>query len=185
MPILVVAALVSNAHAGEAFGGGVYYLGDIHAHTSVSGDAGDAESIACADLACGVFDDILATARANDLDFVAFPDHTNAPSAATDEGYETLTDLVLAGHAPETGLVTLPAAEIAISSGGAALGHKTLLFFGSNEEIDGLTRADTTPDGTTSTGIASCDVLWTWMAGLTAEFGPALLVPHHPASRLP
>lgn len=189
-PVLLL--LFPSAEAAETFEGKTYYLGDLHAHTAVSGDAASAEDGTCWGT-CGSQDEIVQTAKDNGLDFVAFTDHTNGdPTIAfpysSAEAYADLLATVLAADEPGT-FVTIPAAEVWFryaGSGGGRLGHKTLLMFGDTDVLAGFTQADTWATGVVAyASISDCDQIDSWMDQLNNDFGPALLLPHHSSATVP
>lgn len=186
-PILLVFFTLTSplARAAESFGDDGYYLGDPHAHTGVSGDGGSTDLGDC-DVSCGDFVTVLDVARDNGLDWVALTDHVNGRQAASSEDYAMLTELVVDGNDPATGFVTVPAAEVwfTLASGGD-LGHKTLLLFGGDAALAGLDLADVQPAGSSTQVVDACEDIWSWMDGLTDRYGPAMLIPHHPALPLP
>lgn len=180
------------AHAAESFEGWTFYLGDLHAHSAYSKDAASAESGTCWG-ECGYQSDLLVTAKANGLDFVAITDHVNGDATfsrpqATEDEFTELLATVLDGNVEGT-FVTIPAAEIWLryrGRSGADLGHKTLLFFGSNDVLSALTEDQTWPAGEVAySTIDSCGVIESWMDGLHAAYGSVLLLPHHPAAHTP
>ncbi len=173
--------LTRAASAAEPFEDSVYYLGDPHAHTGVSGDGGSDDLMDCSS-SCGNFATVLDTARDNGLDWVALPDHINGSQAAMAEAYDSVTQLVVAGNDPASGFITIPAAEVWFTlASGEDLGHKTLLMFGEDEAIAALALTDVQPSGTPGQIVESCDDIWAWMERLSSAFGPSVLVPHHPA----
>jgi hypothetical protein len=177
---LTIATGVGAAHAADAFGDATYYYGDLHAHTGYSGDGGAGDLGNC-EGSCGDVATMFDTARANGLDFVAFSDHVNGSAAARPPDFAALTAAVLAADDPEGGFVTIPAAELWFTVRGTdqKLGHKTLLLFGGDAALAGIGERNMSPGA--SSGVDSCDDIWTWMTGVSAALGPAILVPHHPA----
>jgi len=173
------------AAAAEPFGRDVYYFGDLHAHSGYSGDAGSSDLVGTCDGSCGAFADLFTTARANDLDFVAITDHVNGSAALSASEFDILNAAVLAAHDPADGFVTLPAAEVWFTerSTGDRIGHKTLLLFGDDTTLAGLSVADVRV--ASGTAVDSCEAIWDWMDSLVAGFGDALLLPHHPSVRMP
>jgi hypothetical protein len=167
----------------EPFGDEVYYFGDLHAHTGVSGDAACAESGTCTG-ECGSQTEIFDTAKANGLDFVAFPDHTNGDVMADSAEWEALAAEVMAANDPVAGFVTIPAAEIFLEDGTTKIGHRTLLFFGDDTRLSGLTMAEASPNGGESTEV-TCSAVWGWLSALQSARGDVLAIPHHPAAQLP
>jgi hypothetical protein len=163
------------------FDDSVFYAGDPHAHTGYSGDGADSSTCP----GCGAFADVFATARAAGLSWLALADHVNGYPAATPAGYREELHAVLDADDPDGGFVTLPAAEVWFRSHGHELGHKTLLLFGDDASLAGLTLADVQPVPGGAMDIEACDDIWTWADALEARFGPLLLVPHHPAGVQP
>lgn len=190
MPWFGMLGLVGTGLASESFEGMVYYVGDLHAHTGVSGDAATAADGTCWG-ACGDQADIITTAKANGMDFVAFTDHTNgSPTTAfpygTAEEYAELLATVLAADQPGS-FVTIPAAEVWFRyTGSTNLGHKNLLMFGDTAVLADFEAEDTWPTGVVNyESIDDCAEIDAWMDGLEGEFGPTLLLPHHTSATVP
>lgn len=186
---------LAPVHASECMDGRCYYLGDPHAHTAVSGDAAASDAgPACA--GCGSLAGVFERARENGLDWVAFPDHINTTRpdgspVAEESLYNAFLQRVLEEDDPDGGLVTVPAAEVWFATpapgapgGNRPLGHKTLLLFGGAADLAGLTMADLQFDGPRAT-VTGCDQIGGWAEGLAQRWGPLLLMPHHPALRMP
>ncbi|MDP2307777.1 MAG: MopE-related protein [Pseudomonadota bacterium] len=182
--ILALLLAPTSASAYETFGDGAFYLGDLHAHTGYSGDGGSSDFGDC-EGTCGSFADVFTTAKDNGLDFVAITDHVNGGAALSAGDFHALTAAVQDAHDPENGFVTLPAGEVwfTMRGTGARLGHKTLLMFGDKAALADLSLADVRIGS--GSAVDACEDIWTWMDGLAAEFGPALLLPHHPSVRMP
>ncbi len=185
-PISLLALLLAAAPAvaSESFGDAEYFVGDLHAHTGYSGDAGSADFGDC-EGSCGTFADVFETAKDNGLDFVALTDHVNGGSAMTASEFVTLNAAVLAANDPTNGFVTLPAGEVwfTMRGTGARLGHKTLLLFGDDATLSTLSLADVRIGA--GSGVDACEDIWSWMDTLSGDFGPTLLLPHHPSVRMP
>ncbi len=182
----LVVLLLSSAHAADTFGGYSFYLGDIHAHSGVSRDAGSSDLAGtCKSGDCGAFEDLYEVARDNGLDFAAVPDHVNGGRGGTTAGFDRLIDLTLAEDDPAGGFITIPAAEVWFMMGSHELGHKTLLMFGDDTTLAGLTATDMQPVGTLSPDVVTCGAIHTWATNLEASYGNLLLVPHHPAATHP
>lgn len=181
---------VGPAQASERFAGYAFYLGDLHAHTSYSDDGASTTAGSC-DSTCGVLADVWTTARDNGLDFLALTDHVNGGSAGypqmDESAFETYRDELLAAHDPTGGLVVVPGAELFFSnSDGTRYGHKTLLLFGDNTTLAGVGMSELWPTGTVNQqSLSDCGEITTWMDTLTATYGDALLIPHHPAASPP
>lgn len=167
----------------QRFAGYAYYAGDPHAHTGYSGDASAQDDVACP--ACGAFEDVFTVSIDAGLSWVALADHVNGYPAASPAGFIDQLRAVLAAHDPEHGFLTLPSAEVWFKAGEHELGHKTLLFFGDNAILSGLSLTDVQPTGTADEDIEECDPIWTWASALEDRFGPLLLIPHHPAGVQP
>lgn len=186
----VLALFVTGAPASERFAGSAYYLGDLHAHTSYSDDGASSTAGSC-DTTCGVLADVWTTARDNGLDFVSLTDHVNGSGSGypqmAESDFGTFRDFVLAANDPTGGLVTIPGAEIFFSNvDGTRYGHKTLLMFGDNATLASLEMASLWPSGSESQqSLTDCGEITTWMDTLTATYGDALLIPHHPAATPP
>lgn len=180
--ILLFALLCgSPSLAAEAFEGYSFYLGDIHVHTGASKDGGSSDLGGCDDGTCGAATDLVKIARENGLDFFVSTEHTNGGYTADQADFAAVHKLVLSGYDPEGGMVTLPGAEVHFKTlEGRELGHKTLILFGENAEVKDFTVADGQPSGSDAMEV-DCDDIWPWMADIEARFGPALLLPHHPA----
>ncbi len=175
----------ASARTAQIFDDSTFYAGDPHAHTGISGDGGS-EDLGDCRTNCGDFATVLDTARANGLDWVAMPDHVNGTPASSAEGYARLNALVTSGDDPADGFVTVPAAEVWFTlDSGATLGHKTLMMFGDDARLAALSLTDVQPHGNDTESVAACSDIWAWMDRLTAAFGPALLIPHHPALTVP
>jgi hypothetical protein len=174
------------AWAGETFQGETFFLGELHSHTGASGDAGSSDLGEC-DVDCGAVADLGIAARGAGLDFMAVTDHVNGPATATPQAFAQVWSLLLGVHDPDSGLVTIPGAEVWLRwPDGTAIGHKDVLFFDDDTALLQTVRmVDTQPSGDDSLTVADCDDLWTWMADLEARFGAALLLPHHPALSIP
>jgi hypothetical protein len=178
--VILLASLAASA--AEPFGEHVFFVGDLHAHTGISGDAEDSTTCEACGSTLGAFD----TARTNGLDFVAVTDHVNGGPAANPAEWAASLDRALDADAPDEGFVTIPAAEVfVVGRDGHEFGHKTLLLFGGNEELQGLTTAEVSPSGTTNDHVPTCDELWAWATRLGSERGPLALIPHHPTAGLP
>lgn len=190
---MLLTLLAFTALAADEFEGLRFYYGDIHSHTGASGDGGSSDIGTCTRFStgepgvCGASTDLGVVARANGLDFFASLDHVTSAAATTSaENFETVFQHVNALNDPEGGLVTLPGAEVFVElPDGSDVGHRSLLFFGDEEVLSGLVMADTQPSGSLSNEISECAVLTTFMDGLTAAMGPALLLPHHPGVKKP
>ncbi len=175
MTFLALAALVPHALGAETFAGRTFYFGDLHAHTGVSPDGGASDLFNCMDPAvCGSLADVFTTAQDNDLDFVAFSDHSTSTTAAFND---FLADVIAA--TTDT-FVTIPAIELILEySGGGDVGHKNAYVFQDDDALlAGLTK--TRLAGTTRP--ATCADVWTNVASLSADFGPSLEFAHHPAA---
>lgn len=183
-PALALVAL--PAFAADTLGETSYYLGDIHAHTGISGDGGSNDLTGTCLFDCGDFEDVYQTARDNGLDFAAVPDHVNGVRVpASSSGFSDLVDLALTENDVVGGFVTLPAAEVWFLEGATKLGHKTLLMFGEDTDLAAFDITDAQPLGTTAMDVVTCSAVETWAANLEATFGHVLLVPHHPAAKVP
>lgn len=186
--------LVSLAIAAEHFEGFAYYLGDPHAHTGISKDAASSDLQGCSSSECGQISTVFETARDNQLDWVAFPEHINGNGpegypAADATQYDHFHQRVLAENNPNTGLLTLPAAEVWFTVLDEtqtihSLGHKTLLFFGDNAQLVDLHQQDLQPVGHGAI-VNECADIEHWAEGLEQRYGPLLLMPHHPATPIP
>ncbi len=188
--IFSLLAIAAPAHASERFAGYDFYLGDLHAHSSYSDDGASTTAGSC-DTTCGALADVWTTARDNGLDFVSLTDHVNGSNSGypqmDESDFGDFRDFVLDAHDPEGGLVTIPGAELFFSNvDGTRLGHKTLLMFGDNTTLGAVEMSDLWPTGTVSQqSIADCGEITTWMDTLTATYGDAVLIPHHPAATPP
>ena len=173
------------AHAAETFEGFRFYVGDPHVHTGLSHDGGSADLHDCSN-DCGDFAAVFDTARANGLDWLVMADHVNGSPASSVNEFRYGLAAALAADDPESGLVVVPGAEVFFLAGvDHPLGHKTLLLFGDNRQLATLQERDVQPTGGVTDVIADCAAIAPWMGALTARFGPALLIPHHPAMSRP
>ena len=175
MTLLALAAMAAPSFAAETFAGRTFYFGDIHAHTGVSLDGGSSDLMNCEEpTVCGSLADAFTTAQDNGLDFVAFPDHSNAMNTTFND---FLADTIAA--TTDT-FVTIPAVELLLRySGGGDIGHKNVYVFqDDNSLLTGLTK--TLLAGSTSPG--TCSDVWTNVADLSTDFGPSLEFGHHPAA---
>lgn len=187
-PIGVALALVfpGSAPASENFNGNNFYAGDPHAHTGVSGD-GAASDMGAGCAWCGAMADVFEYATVQGLDWVAFSDHSNDDDSAhisLEPAFDAFQRDVIAHDDDADGLVLVPAAEIWLSVGGQFIGHKNLLLFGDDATLASYVMTDAQPAGT-GTEVGDCSAIATWMDSLTARYGHALLIPHHPAGLLP
>ncbi len=180
MNLVLLLLVTARALAGEVYRGMEICVGDPHAHTGLSGDGASADlQRGCA--ACGSLDGLLDFAAARGLDWVAVSDHVNGGATMDADGWLRLRD-VLARPSPVT---VVPAAELALAwIGGEPVGHRNLMLFGDEAQLRGITLDEVRPFGE-EIYVDQCDDLAAWMQRLTATRGPALLIPHHPAVRLP
>jgi hypothetical protein len=179
MHVLFDVALGADTFAGKAF-----YVGDPHAHTGLSQDAGASDLGGCPDGGCGAIADVFDSARAAGLDWVALSDHVNDASTADPDAWEAFLGRALAED--DADLVVVPAAEIWLALGADAfLGHLSFLAFGTDEQLAGLTMEEVQPTGTELAVIEDCRAIGTFMEDFAAARGPALAIPHHPALERP
>lgn len=176
--------LTAPARSARIFDDWSFFIGEPHSHTGVSGDgeASDLEG-GCAH-PCGALVEVLDTAVRNGLDWVAFPDHVNANHAADAIVWSEFQAFLLA-HDDRTPPLVIPAAELVLLTPDGALGHKNLYFFGPDEVLSQLTMSDLQPAGSASSSITDCAFLGDWMDGVAAQWGPVLLIPHHPRPASP
>jgi Putative metal-binding motif len=172
------------ASAAEAFEGLMFYIGDPHAHTGVSGDAASSD-LNNGPETSGEYTAFFDIARRNGLDWVAMTDHVQGNPAADEDEMRASLRYQLAADDPEGGFVVLPGAETWYRTAEGDVGHKTLLMFGTKEQLADLTMEDMQANTTEALMIDSCESIWDWMAQLTEGFGPAFLIPHHPAATEP
>ena len=126
---------------------------------------------------------MLDTARDNGLDWVALSDHINGLPTASEQDYAALTAMVVDGNDPDLGSGDGDkAARRFVVQDGTKLGHKNVLLFGDDAVLAGLTITDVRPANTALTVIPDCAAIATWMEELSAVYGSALLIPHHPGS---
>ncbi len=183
---MLLSALVLTARAAQPFGGQLFYVGDLHVHTGASGDGGSLEVGECPAETCGSMFSIADTARANGLDFVAVADHVNGNSVSDQELFDSVFQLMLDAHDPEGGLVTVPAAEVYFQIDDEhRLGHKNLYLFGDNSELVDFGFDQARFAGLDADYIGSCESTWNYVSDIQSRFGPALLLPHHPAGTRP
>ncbi len=180
---VLVAGLTLPAHAAEQFGDRVYYFGELHAHTGLSGDGKSSDLGDCENLGCGNFTDFFHAARdVAGLDFAAVTDHINGGSAVGQEGWNSIRELVMDGHAQNEGFVSILGGELdLVLTEDGAIGHKNYLFFGHDP-----TYAQIPLDDLALASVAEfCDEVWPQFHDLDSQFGPMLLIPHHPAATKP
>ena len=189
--------ILPTLYAAEVFEDFAFYLGDPHAHTGLSGDGGSDDTGNCISN-CGKLSEAIAIARSNNLDWVAFPDHINGdPNVAgypvvPESEYNAFFQTVAMANEPGV-FVTLPAAEVWFIEedgeeedelDGAPLGHKTLLFFGDNNQLAQVT-LDALQFNNSSMEIEGCREITSWARHLESSFGALILMPHHPAATTP
>ncbi|MBN2799438.1 MAG: hypothetical protein JXX28_09850 [Deltaproteobacteria bacterium] len=177
--------LTLAALAAETFDGQTYWWGDPHSHTGASGDGASADvgPRACAGT-CGSVGEIEALAREAGLDWLSISDHTNGLWTARAEDFDAVWAAILDLDGPQH-IVTVPAIEVHFKiAGGNVLGHRNAMFFGPSADLRALTVADGQHHGD-SVEVSDCAEVWEFMGGLERRFGSVLLVPHHPAVKLP
>lgn len=186
---LLLAAL---AFAAENFDAWSFYFGDIHSHTGASRDGGSSDMGTCLDpegqpASCGAFAEYGATARTNGLDFVGTVDHVNKTAGERPSRVDFENVLKAVNGLNEDGaFVTLPGAEVFFElEDGTELGHKSLLLFGDEATLATLELQDLQGSPMETSMVADCAAIATFMATLTATWGPALLIPHHPGAQKP
>ena len=172
--------LSQSALAAEFFEGQGFYLGDLHAHTGVSGDGGSSDLEDTCTNDCAALADVKQTALDNGLDFMTLSEHVNGNQVTTNELYAYALEAILDSNDVENGFITLPGAEVWFGVEGGADGHKTLLMFGSNDELSDLEMEDLQHEGGETADISSCEAIWEYAKELSSAWGPALLIPHHP-----
>ena len=180
--LILVGATLRPASASESFGDYMFYAGDPHSHTGVSGD-GSASDMGSGCLSCGALADVFEYAAVQGLDWVAFSDHSNDDGGTRNAGPSDFSDFwetQLAHDDDATGLVIVPSAEVWFNIGGSAIGHRNLMMFGDDATLTGFTVFDATPNGDITTEIGTCSAMEAWMDTVTASWGDALLIPHHP-----
>ena len=178
---LTALLLSGTAGAADNFAGNAYYYGDPHAHTGLSHDgrSSDLGDGCPSEGECGAFADVFTIATDNALDWVVLSDHVNGLHATTPDEFAMLLDASL--NAPRSSdLLVIPGVEDWFAAGGVGMGHKNLLLFGDPAGLIDLELGDVQPNGDSTIEIGTCPAIATWMYGLTAEFGDALLIPHHP-----
>ena len=183
--MLFALCLLPSALAADTFEGQGFYFGDPHVHTGASLDAGSSDLGTC-EGSCGAAKDVIRTAKGNGLDWLAVVDHVNGRSTQSAADFTKVRDIVLAGHDPANGFVTIPGAEVwfTVPKSGP-LGHRSLYFFGDDDALRTLALTDAQPAGNDRAEIRSCDNINTWMTRLSGQFGEVLLIPHHPSTTLP
>jgi len=187
--ILLAALLPGSASAAEHFGGKSFFVGDLHVHTGVSGDGGSTDvGNPCHEEwdYCGAVADLFTTARANGLDFVSVTDHVNQLHVADQALFDNVINRVRDAHDPDAGFVTIPAAEIhfTLEHSEHAFGHKNLYLFGDEDQVADFNFETARFNGDESK-MADCDDTWPFVDKIADRFGPVLLLPHHPAARIP
>lgn len=185
---LILLAMLSSvpARGADTFEGLRFAYGDPHAHTGLSGDGGSSDLAGTCRDTCGSTTAMFDNARAAGLDWLAITDHVNGENTANVELYEAMHASVLAADDPDGGFVTVPAAEVWFElRTGEPIGHRSLLLFGTDEELAPLTLSDLQIDGTRGIRVDDCSDLDTYMTRVSALLGNALLFPHHPAVTRP
>ncbi len=177
--------LAPIAHASETFEGYTFYGGDPHVHSGVSGDGYSSDVGPNADDTYNALSDIDALAAEAGLDWVALTDHTNDVFTAASDDWAYGWSFVLDHDDDATGIVLVPAAELAFTAGTDPLGHKNVYFFGDEDLLAGLTVADFAHDGSTSRDIGSCEDLEAYLEDLGSNWGEILVIPHHPMPTRP
>jgi len=159
-----------------------FYFGDLHAHTGLSGDGGSSDFGDCVS-DCGALATLVEDARARGMDFMSITDHLNGSVGAADSlRYDQLLATLLAADVPGE-FVIVPGAELFFSHAEeGSYGHKNLYFFGDDAQLTDLSRAAIWPDQTSE--VDSCQAIWRYQTGMEDRFGPTMLIPHHPSSRL-
>lgn len=180
LPAVVGELGAPTARAAEHFEDRMFYLGDLHVHTGASGDGGATDLGTCSG-ECGAVAEMVDIAKANGLDFMATTDHVNGAPAATSEDWAKVTKTLEEETGPATGFIGIPGAEVWFEIDGQMVGHKTMLFFGTNRQLAGLSIRDTEPNHSSSDSIPRCERIWTFAAEAASHWGPVLLIPHHPA----
>lgn len=181
----LVLLLCATASAAETFEGFTWYAGDLHAHTGASGDGGSSDLGRCRG-SCGALAELGELAQTAGLDFLAVSDHSNGDMAASASGWDRSLQTLLDADDPEAGFVTIPSAEVWFKTpDGRRLGHRNPLLFGDTDTLRQLTITDLQPGGVVHVGLVECEDIWSWMADLDSRFGPAVLIPHHPAMMEP
>lgn len=169
-----------------------FVFGDLHVHTGASGDGCSSDVAELPNDTCGALADLRADALAAGLDFEALTDHTDGPKlwkgAEGSTAWRATVDAAFA--ASDETFVALPGAEVSTTVTGAEgeseeLGHKSLLFFGDEAQLAGLTREDATPNQGSGTDVGSCQHIAEWALRLQDRVGPLALVPHHTATVQP
>ncbi|MFN7142168.1 MAG: MopE-related protein, partial [Myxococcota bacterium] len=185
---LILLALLTSAPArgADTFEGFRFAYGDPHAHTGLSGDGGSSDLAGTCRATCGSTTDMFDSAVAAGLDWLAITDHVNGENTADVALYEAMHARILAADDPDAGFVTVPAAEVWFElRSGAPIGHRSLLLFGTDEELAPLTLSDLQIDGTRGIRVDDCSGLDDYMTRVSAVLGNALLFPHHPALTRP
>lgn len=171
--------------ASELFDGHTFYLGELHAHTGASGDGGSSDLRACDDV-CGAVADLRSIAVSNGLDFFTITDHVNGGFAADAADFAVVMDRLRAENDVPHAFITLLGAEVQFKHLGSDLGHKSLLLFGSASEVASFDRDGAQPfSGTDEDNIDDCSEIGDFIDRIRADYGDALLVPHHPALSKP
>jgi len=175
----IILAMLPPTPAAELFGGYGFYIGDPHVHTGASGDGGSSDLGSCSG-DCGAVAELDDLARGYGLDFFAVTDHSNGDIPQSGEDFATVLAYVMDMHDPAGGMVTVVGGELWFSLDGDMLGHKNLYLFADNADLEGLRLLDIQPDED-NIAIDACEDIWDWMATLQHDWGPALLLAHHPA----
>ena len=176
--------LLATAGAVELFEGQAFYIGDPHAHTGASGDAGGSDIGECSTGDCGALSEVKQVAIDNGLDWMSLTDHVNGTAGADPDDWERAWAAGLAADDPDAGFLVLPGTELWYSMNGTNIGHKNVYWFGDNEQLAELTIPDVTFDGS-ETRIPECAVIWDWAEAARERWGELLVVAHHPGMDLP
>ena len=174
--------ITATATAAELFEGHAFYVGDLHVHSGVSGDGVSSDLNECSP--CEALEDLPLNAKNRGLDFVALTDHVNGNFTGELEAFSASFEMMMEANDPENGFITVPAVELHFKTTNKKLGHKNLYLFASNEELEEIQLADMqyNADGNL---VPDCAYIWKWFDSLTAAWGDALLIPHHPATASP
>lgn len=183
---MLVAWLVLSSAAlavPQDFDGRRFYSGDLHVHTGASGDGMSSDVGDCTGV-CGAMSELGEAARASGLDFIAVTDHVNGWTISSPDLFEGALHHVVDAHVPGEFLV-IPGAEVWFElPDRSPLGHKNLMLFGSDDQVAGFDMFAAQHHGSLEQ-VADCNGVWGYASSLQDQFGPVLLIPHHPSAVIP
>ncbi|MBN1334705.1 MAG: hypothetical protein JXB39_01960 [Deltaproteobacteria bacterium] len=177
---LFLLLLAPLAQASETFEGYTFYGGDPHMHSGVSGDGHSSDVGSRASAEYNALTDLDALCAEAGLDWVAVTDHANDVFAASASDWAYGWSFVLEHDDDATGIVLIPAAELAFTAGSSPLGHKNFYFFGDEADLADLVVSDLQFGDPTDRDIGDCATLEAWLPLVGSAWGDMLVIPHHP-----